>query len=62
MQMPVPNFTFRPERDAQAIVRVVTREDVLWNRPVFRAPPLEIKPPVAPVFPGDLDGPLPADR
>ena len=26
------------------MVRSVTREDVLWNRPIFKAPPLELNP------------------
>jgi hypothetical protein len=26
------------------MVRSVLREDVLWNRPVFKAPPLELHP------------------
>jgi hypothetical protein len=29
------------------MVQVVKREDVVWNRPVFKAPPLNVKPPVA---------------
>jgi hypothetical protein len=29
-----------------AIVRTITREDVLWNRRIFKAPPLKVKPPV----------------
>jgi hypothetical protein len=28
------------------LVRVVSREDVLWNRPVFKAPPLVVRAPV----------------
>ena len=38
------------------MVRVISREDVLWNRPVFRAPPLNIKPPTfdATIFSSDL--------
>jgi hypothetical protein len=28
------------------MVRVVAREDVQWNRPLFKAPPLNVKPPV----------------
>lgn len=27
------------------IVQYVTREDVIWNRPIFRAPPLRVSPP-----------------
>ena len=26
------------------MVRSATREDVLWNRPVFKAPPLQLHP------------------
>jgi hypothetical protein len=26
------------------MVRTATREDVLWNRPVFKAPPLQFHP------------------
>ncbi len=33
--------------DTPAIVRFVAREDVLWNRPVFKAPPLNVVPPFA---------------
>lgn len=29
------------------MVRVFEREDVLWNRPVFKAPPLNVVIPVA---------------
>jgi len=28
-------------------VRILTREDVMWNRPIFKAPPLDVVPPVA---------------
>ncbi len=27
------------------MVRVVARSDVMWDRPLFKAPPLVIKPP-----------------
>jgi len=30
--------------DPPAMVRSATREDVLWNRPVFKAPPLQLHP------------------
>jgi hypothetical protein len=29
----------------QAVVRVDPAEYFLWNRPLFKAPPLEVKPP-----------------
>ena len=47
--MNLPNAHFRPppEREIPAIVRVITREDVQWNRPVFKAPPLIVSVPSA---------------
>jgi hypothetical protein len=41
----VPNVT--PE--VPAIVRAAGPEDVQWNRPVFKAPPLQVSPPVGEV-------------
>ncbi|MBC7366989.1 MAG: hypothetical protein H7343_09305 [Undibacterium sp.] len=38
------HFTRLP-LEKPAIVQIVTREDVMWNRPIFRAPPLQIAPP-----------------
>ena len=52
MHFPLP-FSTR-ERDftePPALVRVVGRGDVQWNRPVFKAPPLEVKPPAAATAP-----------
>ena len=42
MHLPTPDF--RPERTPEppAMVSVVSRSDVTWNRPVFKAPPLDI--------------------
>jgi hypothetical protein len=37
----------QPAAEAPAIVRLLAREDVLWNRPVFKAPPLNVVPPIA---------------
>lgn len=31
--------------DPPALVRTVSREQVQWNRPMFKAPPLEVVPP-----------------
>jgi hypothetical protein len=41
--MHLPNSDYRPERNPEppALVSVVSRSDVMWNRPVFKAPPLE---------------------
>ena len=38
------------------MVRTATREDVQWNRPVFKAPPLELHPQAfdATIFAADL--------
>lgn len=45
MHLPIPYL--RPERTPEppAMVSHVSRSDVMWNRPVFKAPPLEITPP-----------------
>lgn len=37
----------QPPADTPAIVRQLAREDVTWNRPVFKAPPLNVVPPFA---------------
>lgn len=44
MQMPVPYIRSEPAMPESALVRVMTKEDVMWNRPVFRAPPLVVRP------------------
>jgi len=56
MYFPVPFTRPQPATEPPAMVRVVSREDVLWNRPVFKAPPLAVQPPVfdATVFASDL--------
>ncbi len=36
-----------PASAVPAIVRVITREDVLWDRPTFKAPPLIVSVPPA---------------
>lgn len=51
MILPPPPLRPSSERDnPPAIIRKVTREDVLWNRPVFKAPPLVVKLPVVRTF------------
>lgn len=42
MPFPIPSFDPPPPPQPQAQVRTVAREDVQWNRPVFKAPPLEL--------------------
>jgi len=46
MLPPVPYIRPTAATEPPALVRAVTREDVLWNRPVFKAPPLAVTPPV----------------
>jgi hypothetical protein len=41
MSFPIPSFNPPPPADPHADVRTVAREDVQWNRPIFKAPPLE---------------------
>lgn len=37
---------FHPESVSEppAMVKTVTRQDVLWDRPIFKAPPLDVRP------------------
>ena len=45
MHFPVPDFQPKPAPpEPPAMVRTATREDVQWNRPIFKAPPLELHP------------------
>jgi len=44
MSFPVPNFHPQPPSEPPAMVRTAAREDVLWNRPIFKAPPLQLHP------------------
>jgi hypothetical protein len=46
MHAPVPYLRHSAATEPPALVRVITREDVMWNRPVFKAPPLAVQPPV----------------
>jgi hypothetical protein len=41
MHLPVPNLPPPTTPEPPALVRSAFREDVLWNRPIFKAPPLE---------------------
>jgi hypothetical protein len=47
MNLPNPEFQLPPEREMPAIFRMIRREDVLWNRPTFKAPPLVVTVPSA---------------
>ena len=46
MHLPMPFIRPQAATEPPAHVRVVSREDVMWNRPVFKAPPLAVQPPV----------------
>lgn len=46
MSFTVP-MDHQPPANTSAIVRHLAREDVMWNRPVFKAPPLNVVPPFA---------------
>lgn len=45
MHFPVPDFPFQRLPDPPAVVTMVSRSDVMWNRPVFKAPPIAVTPP-----------------
>jgi len=40
---PLPPLKIPTPFDPPAMVHTVAREDVLWDRPVFKAPPLELQ-------------------
>ncbi len=42
MYFPLPNFNVQRTPEPPQVVRVVAQSDVMWDRPVFKAPPLEI--------------------
>ena len=44
---PTPFHDSQPAETPVAIVRLVAREDMLWDRPIFKAPPLKVNPPLA---------------
>jgi hypothetical protein len=56
MHFPVPHVRLQTAPEPPADVRMVTRSDVLWDRPVFKAPPLKLNPKVldATIFAEDL--------
>ena len=49
MHLPPPFVRPSLATEPPALVRVVAREDVQWNRPIFKAPPLVVRPPLADV-------------
>jgi hypothetical protein len=44
MHFPVPHFKINTPPEPPADVRMVTRADIMWDRPVFKAPPLTLNP------------------
>ena len=42
MHLPFPHFQPRPDAKPAERERAVVRKDVLWDRPIFKAPPLEL--------------------
>ena len=56
MHVAVPNIHPKPVPEPPAMVRSANQGDVLWNRPVFKAPPLELHPQAfdATIFAEDL--------
>lgn len=47
VHLPIPYFRPQAFTEPPAMVRVLPREDVQWNRKLFKAPPLNVPPPVA---------------
>jgi hypothetical protein len=41
MHFPIPHFPPPQQPEAQEMVQMELRGDVQWNRPIFKAPPLE---------------------
>lgn len=49
MLLPPPFIRPQSATEPPALVRVVAREDAMWNRWIFKAPPLRVQPPLADV-------------
>jgi len=47
MPFPTPFHDSQSAGTPVAIVRVLEREDMMWDRPIFKAPPLQVVPPLA---------------
>ncbi|MEN9663356.1 MAG: hypothetical protein RL324_2305 [Verrucomicrobiota bacterium] len=60
MPFPLPFIRPHAAEERPAFVRTVSRGDAQWNRRVFRAPPLEVTPPVVAITPKPADGKRPA--
>lgn len=53
MSIVPPQFRPPPLPEPTPVVRVVAREEVGWDRPLFRAPPLEVYPQFGTTSPRD---------
>ena len=61
MALPI-NYQLPPQvAEKPPIVQFVTREDVIWNRPIFRAPPLKVSIPTFDATDLNLTAKLSAD-
>jgi hypothetical protein len=56
MPFPAPPLVPKPGHKPPARLRRAQRVDVLWNKPIFKAPPLTVRPPVPeePTFEDEL--------
>jgi hypothetical protein len=46
MHFSIPNFRQPPTPEPPPDVCIVSRADVQWNRPIFKAPPIQLNPKV----------------
>jgi len=44
MHFPIPPYHPKPVPEPPAIFRAAARADVIWDRPIFKAPPLQLPP------------------
>ena len=51
MHLPPPFVYPQFATEPPALVRVVGRDEVQWNRPAFKAPPLNVMPPASAIAP-----------
>lgn len=62
MYLPPPFVRPQTATEPPALVRVLTRDEIHWNRPLFKAPPLQVNPPTADVMSFIADIPKMAPR
>ncbi len=49
MHLPPPFVYPESATEPPALVRAMDRREVMWNRPTFKAPPLDVLPPLGDV-------------